>query len=177
MVRLKRRPEETHRAAHMINVLRRHDEAYGDEHDEDCPFCGVDTGRKASMTVSEWLNEEVGSHDIYGIELLADLPEPVKYDPGSDELQKVQDGFVVDRRQLHSTTAAEMEAREGAYTTGNPKGAFLDPDVKPEQRLFGGYSLSMRLDLLLTGADGGADKMGRGFRHRACITHLQEAGF
>ena len=28
---------------HKFAVLARHTEAYGDEHDEDCPICGVDS--------------------------------------------------------------------------------------------------------------------------------------
>ena len=27
----------------FVNILQRHSLAYGDEHDEDCPLCGVDS--------------------------------------------------------------------------------------------------------------------------------------
>lgn len=124
------------------------------------------------MKVSEWLSENIDSHTVYEVELLAELPEPVSYDPVTDKLSA--NGKSV---TLFSRTAGDMLEREGAAQTGDPKGFYPGMAFDPNVRAVPGYGLSATLDMLLTGADGGATYMGRGTAHRARIAHIAAAGF
>lgn len=119
----------------------------------------------------EWLAANVGSHEIYGIDLLEGLPKGLVYDSIVDRVRVQKSGLSGIR--LHTRMAAVMRATEGAVETHNPKGAYLNDDVPPDERVFVGFELSRVLDVLLTGSDAGSGYFGRGTAHRARIAHLQ----
>ena len=126
------------------------------------------TSRLAPLA-ADWLDENVDSHGIYEVTILATLPEGITFEG---------DNLRAEGRACHlgTMTASALDNQQGAEKTGNPKGAYLDPKVAPDTRLFGGYWLASALDRLLTGEDAGAAYMGRGSSHRANVNHLRESG-
>jgi len=126
------------------------------------------TSRLAPLA-ADWLDENVDSHGIYEVTILATLPEGITFEG---------DNLRAEGRACHlgTMTASALDNQQGAEKTGNPKGAYLDPKVAPDTRLFGGYWLASALDRLLTGEDAGAMYMGRGSSHRANVAHLRGCG-
>lgn len=121
-----------------------------------------------SLAAAEWLDTNVDSHGIYSVDILASLPEGIAYADG----RLTAEGRTV---RLGTMTAERLDHTQGAARTGNPKGAYLDPNVPLDEVVFAGYWLSSALDRLLTGEDAGSQYMGRGFAHRASVEHLRTA--
>lgn len=132
----------------------------------------VDT-EVVTPSVSAWLSETVDSHGIYAVSLLSELPAPVTFDPGTSTLHAPERPAI----RLYTRTMRTLLKAQGAFETGDAKGAYADEDTNLDEVVFGGYELSGALDRLLTGEDGGGAFMGRGSAHRARIRHIHDAGF
>lgn len=144
------------------------------------------------IAVADWLDENIGSHDVYDtrvfeadLECTCDgLPKGVLYDAETDSLKidianlpvEDMDLLAIAKPQgirLGTRSPEVMRVREGAVETQNPKGVYLEDDIDPALRLFGGHELSRVFDRLLTGENAGGRYMGRGSAHRASIRHLR----
>lgn len=80
---------------HMTDVMARHEAAYGDEHDEDCPLCGVDAQQP----------EEVRTIDL--------TPTWLGILPGL--LDVVSNGTTVEARKLAETELRNMAGLADAH--------------------------------------------------------------
>lgn len=129
-----------------------------------------------TQTVSGWLAENIDSHGIYDVALLAELPEPVSYDLATSTVRaKVGEAFRT--AKVWTQTLDDIDRTQGAVATGDIKGAYIDPAADRTVVAFSGYGLSATLDWLLTREDAGSQYNGRGFAYRANVEHLRAAGF